>query len=189
MTSDTFPTRKYFHSEFSTHPLHCLVEEGDYERLIEHLSFISPIDGSKLDVNAQNKYDRTPLHYAVMFCRTDMIEPLLKAGANPNIQDGMGLTPLMMYDKPSIDIYQRLIEAGADLNLKSLGGNTILHFMAGGGHIEIVMLLMDNGALSSINNHDKTPVSIAVERGHHNVVDLINYYRCMGVHNEVNYIR
>jgi ankyrin repeat protein len=119
-----------------------------------------------------------------------MIEPLLKAGANPNIQDGMGLTPLMIYDSPSIEICQRLIEAGADLNLKSLGGNTILHFMAGGGHIQIVRLLMENGAnINAINDHDETPVSIALERGHHNVVDLINYYNYKGVYNEVNYIR
>jgi hypothetical protein len=55
MTLDSFPARNYFHSEFSTHPIHCLVEEGDYDRLIEHLGFTGATGDQKLDVNAQNK--------------------------------------------------------------------------------------------------------------------------------------
>lgn len=47
-----------------------------------------------IDINAQDVYGLTPLHFAVRCFGTKTVELLLKAGANPNIPENYGFTPL-----------------------------------------------------------------------------------------------
>ena len=49
---------------------------------------------SKVKVDATNDYGRTALHIAAVCARGDYVKKLLTAGANPNIQDNWGQTPL-----------------------------------------------------------------------------------------------
>lgn len=48
----------------------------------------------KCDVNMRNKRQRTPLHTAALFQRRGVLEILLRAGADVNVQDDQGDTPL-----------------------------------------------------------------------------------------------
>jgi len=66
---------------------------------------------------------------------------------------------------------ESLIARGVDINLTDDKGNTPLMYASNSGAIEIVNYLCDNGAhLDSVNNNDRTALSIACFYGHDNVV-------------------
>lgn len=46
------------------------------------------------DIHASNENGTTLLHYASMQGRDDILELLIKKGANPNIANNRGTTPL-----------------------------------------------------------------------------------------------
>lgn len=51
------------------------------------------------DVNVTTFCGSTPLHWAVMFGRKDVVETLLSHGANPKAKDKDGITPIQWADK------------------------------------------------------------------------------------------
>jgi ankyrin repeat protein len=62
------------------------------------------------DVNARDAVGSTPLHIAVDGGHTDVVDRLLRAGADPNIVDCGGYMPL---DRAGRKTFGRLLEAGA----------------------------------------------------------------------------
>jgi ankyrin repeat protein len=71
-----------------------------------------------------NQSDRFPLHLAVENGNEEFVKILLRFGANPNITDKNGVTPLhISYSYDSLGgISDLLVSKGADLNLRdSLG--------------------------------------------------------------------
>jgi len=99
-----------------------------------------------LDVNTFNSKGWSPLILATMYGRTEMVKVLIDAGANIDWQDKLDVTPLMyavnnisrhteknMTEEWHVDLtcYKEivgiLIQAGADVNLRSKYGATALH--------------------------------------------------------------
>ena len=77
------------------------------------------------DINIQNKYGWTLLHIAIRRDRRDMVDYLLKKGADINKVDGVGWTPLMeaiMDDMP--ELVKTLVNAGADKTIANQRGAT-----------------------------------------------------------------
>ena len=59
----------------------------------------------------------------------ELVKALLDAGAGINVPDVRGMTPLMLAvanDRQNIDVIRLLIARGADVNAKSLAGETAL---------------------------------------------------------------
>lgn len=74
---------------------------------------------------------------------------LLDHGANVNLRDYCGNTPIMFVaeaDVPKIEAVRMLIEHGADINAQSNDGSTTLMGTAGCGYDDIVELLLSHGA-------------------------------------------
>lgn len=71
-----------------------------------------------VEVNAQDMYGMTPLHYAMRERNAEAAIALLNAGANPNIPDRDNLRPLSMigYTPERLDILKMMLERGADVN-------------------------------------------------------------------------
>jgi cytohesin len=115
------------------------------------------------DVNISCGND-TPLHKAVVKGLKDVVESLLKAGADPNVRDNnYGGTPLhAAASRCSVDVTSDLLRHGADPNARDIFGKTPLHVAAENGCAEVVRLLLEYGADPEIrDNRGDTALQIA----------------------------
>jgi ankyrin repeat protein len=119
------------------------------------------------------------LHKAVAANDVNLVQALLRSGADVNVRDNHGLTPLFEaawygYEK----VARLLLDDGANVNARGeFGGQTSLHFAARKGFQEVVRLLLDHGAdVNVCDFHRHTPLYFAIEKGHQEVVQLIKNY-------------
>ncbi|KAJ3341968.1 hypothetical protein HDU93_003789 [Gonapodya sp. JEL0774] len=115
--------------------------------LVERLAGLARI-GSGVDLDARDSAGRTPLHWAAVCGHTSLVGRMIALGCDP----GMGDT---------------------------MGGATAVHYAAAKNHAGCVAALMDDGVGETsepnqkapprgykIDNHGRTPLHWAAERGH-----------------------
>ena len=127
------------------------------------------------DCNKVDHKGNGPLHVEVGFEKPDLevVAALLQAGADPNLKNGDGLTPLLClaYSNNSApEISKVLIEAGADINAADRGGETLL-FRTLAGEMDTLQrckgmtYLVDQGAsLTARDHYGRTILHNAVRR-------------------------
>jgi hypothetical protein len=89
-----------------------------------------------VNVSAGNSGRGSPLHHAAKWGYRGCMELLLEHGADPNAQDGMWRTPLMLaarYAKSPQHVMGRLLEAGAQVGVVGCEQRTALHYAAARG--------------------------------------------------------
>lgn len=94
----------------------------------------------------------TPLISAAPFAPFEVVKTLLDAGANVNAQDIRGMTPLMLAvatDRQNADTIRGLIAKGADVNIKSLAGETALDWARKIGSAPVTDALAKSGAVAT----------------------------------------
>ncbi len=131
------------------------------------------------DVNAVES-GWTPLVTATVRGNVDAVEMLLKAGANPNLEDIYPQIPLYYAAREGhMRIMQMLLNAGADVNghreslITPLYGAVVFSGTAKGG-IERVKVLLAAGARVNWRNQDgETPLFFAARHGDPEVVQLL----------------
>ncbi len=137
----------------------------------------------------------TPLFVAAAYLETDLMRVLLEAGANPALGLGEGTvplhaaagaevekearpidlarfqivdsdTPVVPRPEPAVlEAVRLLLDARADVNQPSADGNTALHLAAGGGHVALIQLLAERGAmLDATNGEGLTPLALTEPR-------------------------
>ena len=175
--------------------IHTAVEGGDIEGVKEFLA-------TGTDVNAKNKFGETPLdlingakrkraeiaellrkhggkhgtiHSAVGGRDVEAVKEFLAAGADVNVKDMRGFTPLhwasISAHKEAVEL---LIANGADVNAKGDGESTPLHYAAFNGHKEMVELLIASGAdVNAKDKHGQTPLDRAIIHNHPETADLL----------------
>jgi len=81
-----------------------------------------------IDINAQDIYGMTPLHYALQSKNAEAAIALLKAGANPNLPNQDGLIPLSMigYIPERLDVLELMLQKGANVHYLVNEDETIL---------------------------------------------------------------
>ena len=88
----------------------------------------------------------TPLMQAVLYGDAESVRLLLSSGANPNVRNEAGATPLM-WAVNDLEKTRLLLDRGADVNARSEDSRTALLIAAGRfGSREVVKLLLDRGA-------------------------------------------
>ena len=123
----------------------------------------------------------TLLHRAIQRGHQDASAFLLERGANPEVEDNGGWTPLAlaaMRLQPSLPLAELLLQYGADVNhAHSELNQSALHICASGGYIELARILLDRGARVDLSDRDgKTPLFMAVAKGEADVVKLLLQY-------------
>lgn len=97
-----------------------------------------------LNVFAVGKQHDGPLHVAVQAGEAALVEELLKAGADPNRKNDLGVTPIFL--ARSATIAKALLAAGANAVALDESGGQAIHGAAGTGQAEVVRLLVKAGA-------------------------------------------
>lgn len=101
-----------------------------------------------------------------------IVDLLLDMGANPNIPNHQGKTPLMVVRNARIA--KMLLDTGANVHAQDDHGHTPLFYAVQSGRLVIVMMLLDNNANPLLQNRDGvSPYQYAVEHG------MINEVRAM----------
>ncbi|XP_016138969.1 B-cell lymphoma 3 protein homolog isoform X2 [Sinocyclocheilus grahami] len=144
--------------------LHLCCERGEADCLSVILRHYPQNPSPHLEI--RNYEGLTPLHLAVQNGDKKLAKILLKSGAEINAGDNKsGRSPLVhAVENNFTDMVIFLIEvrSGCDVNAQSYSGNTALHSACGRGHLEIVRVLLKNGADSSLkNNHNDTAIMVA----------------------------
>ena len=91
----------------------------------------------------------TPLIMAAPYCSAGVVQTLIDAGAQVNHSDIREMTPLMLAiasDRQDVSIIRMLIKSGADVNARSMAGETALDWARKFGNRDIVAALAAAGA-------------------------------------------
>jgi ankyrin repeat protein len=131
------------------------------------------IEGNAEDANAVNPDDISLLHFAAGYpSNAEIIKVLIEMGADVNVIESNGLTPLhMAVIVGDVEIVEALASGGADVDAVEYNGCTPLHAAASQGFLEIAKILVDGGADISIENNKKqTPLDLARMTGHEEMV-------------------
>jgi hypothetical protein len=76
---------------------------------------------AEADMTITNNEGANPLHLAAFFCRTEIVEALLKNGADKNLRNNSGSTALEIVERPFEEvkgIYDTIGKALAPLGLE-----------------------------------------------------------------------
>ncbi|MHC4538151.1 MAG: ankyrin repeat domain-containing protein [Planctomycetota bacterium] len=116
------------------------------------------------DVNAKSATGETSLGIAVRNGYKDIAELLAEKGATiSNIYEAA-----YVGDAAKVKVF---LEEGVDVNVMDSRNRTPLHYAAGGGHKDIVELLIAQGA--KVDTGSWTPLCVAVESNHLDVVEFL----------------
>ncbi len=151
-------------------PLH-LVSRGEYDSQ-EHGVGIARLLARSMDANAQDKSHSTPLHWAAFCGRLEITQMLLDHGANANMKDDHGETPLHRVSQGEYDSHEQgvgitrlLLACGVDVNAQDKNHFTPFLLAALNGRLEIAQVLLDHGAnVNAENDGGETPLHL-VSRG------------------------
>ncbi|KAH9003810.1 ankyrin repeat-containing domain protein [Lactarius hatsudake] len=155
-------------------PLH-LVSRGEYDSQEDGVVIaLLLLGGRGADVHARDKHHDTALHSAAFWGRLGIATALLDHGANPNVENDQGETPLHLVSRGEcnprehgVGIAQLLFESGVDVNAPDKDQNTPLHSASHLGRLEIVRVLLDHGAdASSENDQAQTPLHLVSQGGY-----------------------
>ena len=127
-----------------------------------------------VNVNATQADGATALAWAVHWGDQDTAQRLLEAGANPDIANDYGVTPLFLAIKNrSTAMVETLleVEGGADPNTVRWSGETALMTAAKTGQIDMVNLLLAQGADVNIREprREQSALMWAISFGHPDV--------------------
>lgn len=152
--------------------LYSATHTGDWNVFNESINYC--------DINWQAPQDSwTVLLAAVANRRSKMAEILLQKGADANIPNGIGVTPLIYaarYDDR--EMIEMLLDYGADIDKQDMWGNTALAISIIHGNPKMAKFLMSKGADAGIKNkkgHSPLMLARAVQDGE--TARLIHKYR------------
>ena len=128
--------------------------ENDTQKLKDALSNLGNVEVDSVLINPESKVN--PLHIACHQNSLDLVELLLKHGAQVNAPTIDGTTPLMIACKNGyLELVNILLQQNQiSLNQVDISGNTSLSIAAQENHDDIVFVLMDAGSnISHCKNH------------------------------------
>ncbi|XP_039442105.1 ankyrin-3 isoform X4 [Culex pipiens pallens] len=143
---------------------------GDLPKLIEYLE-----TEQVTDINTCNANGLNALHLAAKDGHYEIVQELLKRGANVDNATKKGNTALHIASLAGQkDIIHLLLQYAASVNVQSQNGFTPLYMAAQENHDECVNLLLAKGANPALATEDGfTPLAVAMQQGHDKVVAVL----------------
>lgn len=173
-----------FESDKNRTLLHWAVYEGQ-SQIVQWL-----LSEKKIQPQPVDYYKQTPLYTAIRFGTPEMVELLLRNGANPNHVDKYGFTPLICAvlsaenrlpqagpennETRILKILKCLIAYEAKVELSDKEGETALHHVASRGYCFLLPIFLKSNTLLDVVNHTQdTPLHLAVNNGHTEMVQAL----------------
>ena len=153
-----------------------------YNKKIKTIKIILKYYPELVDIPNTSYFGETPLYNASSLCNYQLVELLLKYGADPNIQEHEDIEcPLMnsAYHN-DINIADLLLQYGANCDLQNRFNETALHIACWRGHLNIVKLLLNydaNPFIKSSFTKNNTPLDIAISKGFTKIAELLTKYQ------------
>ena len=159
-----------------------------YAAHISSLDIQPLLEGPAINVNLLNTDDDTPLHCAAKRVaipslsateRSKTIEntlrPLLHAGAEPNLANNQGITPIEIAATCNqSDVLELLVTHGGDPKITTSSGSTLLHIAVERNVTSSVKLLLQQGVLVSRKDPSGlTPLDVGIQHGSIESVHLL----------------
>jgi ankyrin repeat protein len=134
-----------------------------------------------IDPNYKDKYERTALQWAVMYGYEDMVNLLLKQGADLNIsQKNNNFIPLLTAaDNGDLKLVKLLLDKGIDIDIQDRFGFTALMLGCKEQNTKTVKYLLDRGADPS----KKTTLGqdafwYAFEKRNYEILEILINHKC-----------
>ncbi|XP_003458836.2 B-cell lymphoma 3 protein homolog [Oreochromis niloticus] len=161
--------------------LHIAVVQGELAMVYKLIQFLVL---AHKDVDIYNNLRQTPLHLAVITKQANMVEALLKAGADPAALDRNGQTALHLcceYDqRDCLSVLLSMPSSATCLEIRNFEGFSPLHLAVLQGRKDLARMLLDAGA--DINAMDiksgQSPLMHAVESNNADMVHFLIENRC-----------
>jgi ankyrin repeat protein len=132
------------------------------------------------EINARDDVRWTPLYIAAYSRRLEAVQVLLEHNADTNSQSMSGETPLygvltiLGSEEEVVDIVRRLLEHGANPNIRTTDDSSALHKASYRGWLEAAQLLLRYGAkVDERDGGGKTPFQVAASEGHDELTKLL----------------
>jgi ankyrin repeat protein len=113
-------------------------------------TLVKHMEGEGLD--AKDKNGQTALHQAVVWRRAELVDVLLSKGAQVDVRDVQGNTPLMVaIRRGDIEVARMILQhtEGEGLEARDEQGKTVLQLAVYDGSHVILALLLEHGAIAS----------------------------------------
>ena len=166
------------------HDFHLAAKFGQFAVITELLH-----DSSLSLDSAETETGRTALHHAAESGHSNIVTLLLEHGADSNLVDNDGRTPMSLATKArGPHAFLSLLRQGGDLGAKDLEGHTMTHHAAKNGNVAALIALKEHleisdaslpseqtflQAISQKSSKGKTPLHLAVAGGSFDVLRLL----------------
>lgn len=129
-----------------------------------------------INVNARDKFGRTPLLVAARYGRTDMVARLLECDPDTSLPENGGGTPLHLAAKHApVEVVMMLFRA-IDIDTPDAMAKTALHHACLRGRAEVAEALLDGGASTeAVDSGGCSPLFLASRHGHEECVEALLY--------------
>ncbi|CAF1196158.1 unnamed protein product [Didymodactylos carnosus] len=140
----------------------------------DHLNIVKLLIFHGANINHCTRSKSTPLRAACFFNRLEIVKCLIENGADVEQVSLEKNTCLMISSyRGHLDVCHYLLSKAVDVNARDLEGATPLYYACKKDHFEIVKLLVDNGAINSINSKGETPLKIAALAPQSTIVEYL----------------
>ena len=153
--------------------------------------------GADINSRCGEDNDVTALAEATLYNRATVVQQLLENGADPELSNVFGLSPLHIAAQSGhAEVVRLLLYHGARVNARDVGDNTPLHLASrgpsspncdttdwscrwmlatrGDGHLQVVASLVVAGAdVNARDEHARTPLMAAAENGNAEIVQVL----------------
>ncbi|XP_059212056.1 LOW QUALITY PROTEIN: kinase D-interacting substrate of 220 kDa B [Centropristis striata] len=145
------------------------VEDENLPALRNHLERFKEVDG-------RSDNGQTPLMLAAEQGSLEIIQELIRRGANVNLDDVDCWSALICAAKEGhVEVVKELLENSAYIEHRDMGGWTALMWAAYKGRVEVTELLLENGANPNTTGQQYSvyPIIWAAGRGHADIVKVL----------------
>ena len=156
-------------------PLHCAAYHG-------HLEVVKYLVQNGALLNPGDKKDRTPLYYAIFYCKDDVVKFLKNAGAKEMAKIAPNYSYERLFDaicEGDLNSVELCLKNGVRVNANDKDGRSPLYIAAKLGRFEIVKFLLQEGA--DIHAKSKSGQSVLYIGAYSGNVEIVKLFHQKGV--------